>query len=270
MSIPKIIHYCWYGNGEKPDCFEKCYASWKKYAPDYEMIEWNESNTDMEAYAFMKQAYEAKKYAFVSDIARLKAVHDRGGVYLDTDVELHGPLDDLLNYRAFFFFDIHGDVNTGLGFGAEKGNPEVFKILDDYNKLTFSKESAETLACPTVNTVSIASIFPSFTRCDRTAYIDNCAFLSSRDYKKYAFHYAKNSWGSEAVLKAEKYKKYNRNKKRIPWIRSFLRNPNIFEFFLAHNMKRIYRIYGVLVFDVLDNGLLYYGYRFYQKITGHK
>lgn len=80
MSIPKIIHYCWYGNGEKPDCFEKCYASWKKYAPDYEMIEWNESNTDMEAYAFMKQAYEAKKYAFVSDIARLKAVHDRGGI----------------------------------------------------------------------------------------------------------------------------------------------------------------------------------------------
>ena len=94
----------------------------EKYAPDYEIVEWNESNTDMSFSPFMEQAYAAKKLAFVSDIVRLKVIFDHGGVYLDTDVELRQPLDDLLEHDAFFFWDVNENLNTGLEFGAAAGD----------------------------------------------------------------------------------------------------------------------------------------------------
>ena len=96
--IPKVIHYCWFGGNPLPELAQKCIASWKKYCPDYEIKEWNESNFDLNCCDYVREAYEAKKWAFVSDVARLYAMVHEGGIYMDTDVEVIAPLDSLLQY----------------------------------------------------------------------------------------------------------------------------------------------------------------------------
>ena len=100
MSIPKIIHYCWFGGGPINPESRKCIESWKKYCPDYKIIEWNEQNFEISQNRYAQQAYEAKKYAFVSDYVRLAVLYEYGGIYLDTDVELVRPLDELLEHKA--------------------------------------------------------------------------------------------------------------------------------------------------------------------------
>lgn len=139
MSIPKIIHYCWFGGGPISEADRKCMESWKKYCPDYKIIEWNEQNFEISANRYAQQAYEAKKYAFVSDYVRLAVVYEYGGIYLDTDVELVRPLDELLELPGFMGFQNNNEVATGLGFGACKGNPVVQALLRDYDALDFIK-----------------------------------------------------------------------------------------------------------------------------------
>ena len=134
MSIPKVIHYCWFGKGEMPKLAKKCIRSWKKYCPDYEIICWNEDNFDLSQNRYMREAYEAGKWAFVSDFARLKIIYENGGIYLDTDVEIIKPIDDLTVNRGFMGFDEKGIVATGLGFGAEKGNEIIGEF---FNGITF-------------------------------------------------------------------------------------------------------------------------------------
>lgn len=103
--IPKIIHYCWFGRGDMPELAQKCIDSWHKYMPDWEYKLWNEDNFDVNSVPYVKEAYEARKYAFVSDYVRLKALYEEGGVYLDTDVEAFKPLDDLMTYKAWGGFE---------------------------------------------------------------------------------------------------------------------------------------------------------------------
>ena len=103
--IPKIIHYCWFGKNPLPDSAKKCVESWKKFCPDYEIKEWNENNFDINCMPFVKEAYEAKKFAFVSDVARLMVVNENGGVYFDTDVEMIRNIDFLLKYKGFLGFE---------------------------------------------------------------------------------------------------------------------------------------------------------------------
>lgn len=103
--IPKIIHYCWFGRGDMPELAKKCIASWHHYMPDWEYRLWNEENFDVNQNAYAKEAYEARKYAFVSDYVRLWALEREGGIYLDTDVEMFKPFDDLLGYKAFAGFE---------------------------------------------------------------------------------------------------------------------------------------------------------------------
>ncbi len=154
--IPKIIHYCWFGRNPKPKLAKKCFKSWKKYCPDYKIIEWNEDNFDLSAAPlYVRQAYECKKWAFVTDWVRLKVVHDSGGIYLDTDVEVLRNLDGLLKDDAFFGFEDGIHIATGLGFGAVKGNTLLKELMDDYNDIPFILESGEldTVACPVRNTL---------------------------------------------------------------------------------------------------------------------
>ena len=113
--------------------------------PDWKIIEWNEDNTDLFCCSFVEEAYKCKKWAFVSDFVRLKAVYECGGIYLDTDVELYESFENLLDNNAFMFFQNHNQINTGLGFGAEKGNFLVKSLLDDYMKLEFSLENINNL-----------------------------------------------------------------------------------------------------------------------------
>ena len=137
MSIPKVLHYCWFGGAPKPKNIQNCIRSWKKYCPDYEIIEWNEQNFDVSQSLYTRQAYDARRWAFVADYARLKILYEQGGIYMDTDVELLRPLDDLLAYPAFFGFQHNNEVATGLGFGAEAHSPVVKALLDDYDGLPF-------------------------------------------------------------------------------------------------------------------------------------
>ena len=160
--IPKVIHYCWFGRNPKPALLQRCIASWKKYCPDYEIIEWNEDNFDLGCCNYVREAYDAKKWAFVTDYARLKTVHDHGGIYLDTDVEVVRSFDDLLGDAAFFGLEDTGSIATGLGFGAEQGNPVVGAMLRDYDGVHFLKPdgSFDLTTCPVRNTNSIAHLLP--------------------------------------------------------------------------------------------------------------
>ena len=132
--IPKIIHYCWFGNNEKPELVLRCIESWKKQLPDWEIIEWNESNWDVRNFEFTKKAYENKKYAFISDVARLDVLYRYGGVYLDTDVEIlkMNPFDRFLQLDAFFSFENERNVNTGQCFGSMRRVNLINSLMADY------------------------------------------------------------------------------------------------------------------------------------------
>ena len=129
MSIPKVIHYCWFGDKELPKLAKKCIKSWNKYCPDYKIVCWTEDNFDVTCNRYVHEAYKAKKWAFVSDYVRLKVVYDNGGIYLDTDVELIKPIDDLIENSGFMGFDEKGIIATGLGFGAEAGNKIIYELF---------------------------------------------------------------------------------------------------------------------------------------------
>ena len=134
--IPKRIHYCWFGRNEKPELAVKCIESWKKYLPDYEIKEWNEDNFDVSMNTYVKQAYETRKYAFVTDYVRLYALYNEGGVYMDTDVEVLKSYDPFLSHNAFSGFENNGYVPTGM-MAAEKGSLWAKELLDDYNDRSF-------------------------------------------------------------------------------------------------------------------------------------
>lgn len=140
-QIPKVIHYCWFGKNPLPELALDCIDSWKKYCPDYEIKEWNEDNFDFDCCDYVKEAYEAGKWAFVSDYARFYILHQCGGVYFDTDVELVKPIDDIVNRGPFMGIERGEDsVNVGLGFGAYAGFPFLKEVLDYYETQHFLKE----------------------------------------------------------------------------------------------------------------------------------
>lgn len=150
--IPKKIHYCWFGNNPLPSDVKRCMKTWKKFCPSYDIIRWDESNFDVNSHPFTKRAYECKKWAFVSDYARLKIVYENGGIYLDTDVELIKPLDNLMSYTAFFGCQAEPhNVTTGLGFGSEKYTGIVQKMMDIYEEIRFDPDNPERFACPLLN-----------------------------------------------------------------------------------------------------------------------
>lgn len=150
-KIPKVINYCWFGGNELPEKAKKCIESWKKYCPDYEIVEWNEKNYDINKYEFTKKAYEEKKWAFVTDVARLDIIYNNGGIYFDTDVELIKNIDELLIYECFLGFESKEYINTGLGFGAIKGCELIKANLDMYEQIHFPKDNkAGKVSCPII------------------------------------------------------------------------------------------------------------------------
>jgi mannosyltransferase OCH1-like enzyme len=138
-NIPKIIHYCWFGGKEKPPIIKKCIDSWKQYLADYEMIEWNEQNFDIKSHPYVEEAYECKKFAFVSDYVRVHALYHFGGIYLDTDVEVYKSFNDLLHHESFWGFEQENFIATST-IGAAKGNHLIKLFLDSYQNKRFIKE----------------------------------------------------------------------------------------------------------------------------------
>ncbi len=137
--IPKKIHYCWFGGNPLPELAQKCIESWKKYCPDYEIIEWNEANFDVRCNQYCSEAYDAKKWAFVSDVARLYALVTEGGIYMDTDVEVTKPLDEFLELEAFSGFESYDRILTGI-MAATKGQKMFTELLEDYEGDSFFNE----------------------------------------------------------------------------------------------------------------------------------
>nr|WP_285815460.1 glycosyltransferase [Phocaeicola sartorii] len=136
--IPKIIHYCWFGGKELPKFALKCIESWRKYLPDYEIKEWNESNFNIDMYRYTREAYESGKFAFVSDVARLYALYTEGGIYMDTDVEVLKSFDGFLGNIAFSGFEMENLITTGI-LASEKGGTWVKENLDSYSGRCFVK-----------------------------------------------------------------------------------------------------------------------------------
>lgn len=155
--IPRIIHYCWFGRGPMPEMAQRCIASWHRYMPDYKYKLWDENNFDINSNIYVREAYEAHKYAFVSDYVRLFALYNEGGIYMDTDVEVLKPYDDLLHLTGFIGFE--GSKRKPIGTGTIAclaGGQWVKEQLDAYNGIHFYREDGSFDL--TTNPVRITSI----------------------------------------------------------------------------------------------------------------
>ncbi len=214
--IEKVIHYCWFGGKEKPELATKCIESWKKFCKDYKIVEWNEQNFDINSNLYVKQAYEAKKYAFVTDYVRLYALYTEGGIYMDTDVMVLKPLDEYLDNASFSGFESKTKIPTGI-MASEKGNPLFKELLSYYDTAKFIREDGSMDMTTNVeiitNMLSPKGFIPNgeFQVVDGFAlYPQNvfCPLHKKLNDKKYmkdtaTIHYFAGSWKSEATKKRE-------------------------------------------------------------------
>lgn len=254
-KIPKTIHYCWFGRGKKPKIAKKCIKSWKKYLPDYEIIEWNEDNFDINSNLYVKQAYEAKKYAFVTDYVRLYALYNYGGIYMDTDVEVLKSLDKFLEYNAFTGFESEQFCVTGI-MGSKKKNKMIEEFLLPYKEIKFLNDdgtinqttntSMMTDICKKYGvelnnnqqTVNSLEIFPKTYFCPLN-YNNSDSDLSENTY---TIHHFAGSWLSKDVK--EKIKKDKIYQKRKKFLCKYMseRNADIildFKWILKHKINKI-------------------------------
>ena len=243
--IPKVIHYCWFGRNPLSKLSKKCINSWKKYCPDYEIIEWNEDNFDINSNQYVKEAYEAQKWAFVSDYVRLYVLYYYGGIYADTDAEFIKPMDEFLKYPAFSGFESNCDIPTAV-MGAEKNNTWIGKLLEYYDDKHFIMSDGT--YDMTTNVVTITNITKenyNIKLNDTTQCIEGVFILFPHDFfcpKNYdtceikltanthAIHHFNGSWHSE-----EERKNYN---KRHRYIKFFGRNVGKKLFFLITVLKK--------------------------------
>lgn len=134
--IPKIIHYCWFGNNKKSKLINTCINSWKKFFPDYEIREWNENNVDINENEYVKDAYKKKQWAYVSDYVRMKVLYQYGGIYFDVDVEVIKKFpQEILNLESFTGIEsCSGLINPGLIYACSAQNIIVGELLESYRK----------------------------------------------------------------------------------------------------------------------------------------
>lgn len=265
--IPKVIHYCWFGRNPKSEIIQKCIASWKEFCPDYEIIEWNEDNFDVNSIPYTAAAYADKKWAYVSDYARLKIVYENGGIYLDTDVLLHNSLDELLQYECWLASDDVRYVNTGLGFGAEEGQWLVGELMRAYHAYSFNAA----ITCVTKDTEIIVHQLPQWKKSDRTRCYDRICIIGLRDYGEYAKHLYTYSWADEKTAK-ERLEKcttgelYSRKQRWMYKVKCVARNPAIVAFFDKRKGSRLECMYTFCAYDLLDYGLFYFLKKLVRKI----
>jgi len=252
MSIPKIIHYCWFGNKKLPAQIKEYIKTWEKYAPDYEIIRWDESSFDVTQSDYCRSAYENKLYPFVADYARLAIIYKYGGIYLDTDVELLKPIDYFLKGEAFFGLENYNAINTGLIFGATPKQKNIKALLEIYDSFganlyngTFIKKT-----CVKITTEYFKNI--GFKEKNKYQIVDNCSIYPTSYFcpQKYGdlkphfkdttvtWHHYNGSWTADN--KAELMRTY--------------RNARIGRY--------IKLLIGVSMYDNLHMQ--------YKRITGHK
>lgn len=231
--IPKIIHYCWFGGKDKPPLAEKCMKSWRKFCPDYEIREWNEQNFDIDsAPLYVRQAYEAKRWAFVTDYVRLVALTQVGGIYLDTDVEIIKPLTPFLSHEAFAGFENAKQVQTGM-MACRKGFALFEDFLDYYHTAHFIKPDGNVDTTTNVevltqlcmqrgmvcnNTYQLVdgfAIYPKEVFCP----IDFDTMKLKKTRKTVMIHWFSGSWHTEEELRAMREEKNRMRHERISNLR---------------------------------------------------
>ena len=198
--IPKVIHYCWFGGRPIPRRLQKCIDSWKRWMPDARVVRWDESNYDVNSVPYVAAAYQAKKWAFVADYARLDIIFREGGIYLDTDVELLKPLDPLLHDKAFCARENREQVNSGLGIAAEAGDEVIRKLRDAY--LSCSFPSAPCTVLQTELLQCMGMVASDEIQCIDGLTIYPQEYFNSKDdfgishptSKTFAVHHAEASW----------------------------------------------------------------------------
>ena len=221
--IPKIIHYCWFGRGEMPDIALKCISSWKKHLPDYELKLWNEDNFDINSVQYVKEAYYARKFAFVTDYVRLYAIYNEGGVYMDTDVEVLQNLDGFLNLPAFSGFESNNAIPTGI-MASEKNGVWAKEQLELYNNRKFIKSDGTFDFTTNVTTITNSMKQGGFVLDNTTRNYKDTITMFSSDYfcpkswytgkvkltpNTYCIHHFAGSWkepDNEPLLRKLKYR----------------------------------------------------------------
>lgn len=179
--IPKIIHYCWFGKSKKPKKIEKCINTWKEKCPDYKIIEWNESNFDVNKLKYTKDAYEAKKYAFVSDVARVKALYEYGGIYLDTDVIVYKDFATILNSKCVLGFEFGNYIATSF-MACE---PKFYLMKEFYNLyiyLHFYDNQGNIISVTNVSKLTNMLLDKGLERNDQLQILDNTIVVYPKEY----------------------------------------------------------------------------------------
>lgn len=254
MSIPKIIHYCWFGKNPKPPFIEKCINSWRKKCPDYEIIEWNEDNFDLNQNLYCKQAYENKKWAFATDYARLWILYNYGGIYFDTDVQVIKNFDPFLKYKCFMGIENStdaADVNTGVGIGAEKGNNVIKLLMDSYNIPFIINGKMDLTTCTVRNTnvlkkigyvqkneyqeLEDAVVFPTEFFCP----IQMETGILKKTRNTYSIHHFSLSWTTEEKrIRRKEYLKKLKIQRKIEIIK-FFPNRFLYKFLGEEKYKKL-------------------------------
>lgn len=270
MMIPKVIHYCWFGRNPKNDIVKMCIDSWKKHCPDYEIIEWNEDNFDVNQIPYSKDAYADKKWAFVSDYARINIIYNHGGIYLDTDVLLKKSLDELLSYECWMACDDVRYVATGLGFGAVKGNKYMAALNEAY--ATYSYPAGTNVV---LDTKVLEQKLPSWVKSYKSQVINDLLILGTDDYLSFASHLYTWSYLDDEVRskRHEQIKQYfdrgkGSLKTRAKWkLQRFVRNPKLINYIDAkHRNSFFQKAYTFMAYDLIDNGIWYYIKRLFKKL----
>lgn len=241
--IPKKIHYFWFGGNPKPDSVLKCINSWKRFCPDYEIIEWNESNFNIHRLPYIEQALKAKKYAFASDVARLIVVYEQGGIYFDTDVEVVKSLDGLLDNKAFLGFENEKYVASGLGFGSEAGVEFFKEHIEQYENEEFIRPDGtyNMKGCPLFATELLVS--KGLVQDGSEQYVDGVHIYPKEYFNPYdvatgrlnktpdtySIHWYDQSWAKTSPVKRKLSQFAHRlfGNNSLVWIKKFLRKANL-------------------------------------------
>jgi len=193
--IPKIIHYCWFGGKEKPTKIKKCIDSWYKLLPDYQIIEWNEDNFDYHKFKYTEDAYNAKKYAFVSDVARVKALYEIGGIYLDTDVMVYKTFDMILDKSCVLGFEMENYIATSF-MACEPKFDLMKKFYNLYSNLEFYDANGNVISGTNVTKLTKMLEEKGLSRNNHYQILDNDIFVYPQEYfspYNYAWEYSKKT-----------------------------------------------------------------------------